>query len=80
MSDVGSEKATYNKAELQKLVPKLPASEETCEIETPTGERFEVPLYQPVMGPKVIDGSSMYKKTGLLTFDPGFTSTASCVS
>ncbi|MGE0613813.1 MAG: citrate (Si)-synthase, partial [Hyphomicrobiales bacterium] len=30
------------------------------------------------LGPEVIDVSSLYKDTGKFTFDPGFTSTASC--
>ncbi|MGE3625106.1 MAG: citrate synthase [Hyphomicrobiales bacterium] len=32
------------------------------------------------LGPEVIDVSSLYKDTGKFTFDPGFTSTASCES
>jgi citrate synthase len=32
------------------------------------------------MGPKAIDGRILNQKTKLYTFDPGFTSTASCVS
>jgi citrate synthase len=33
-----------------------------------------------VIGPKALDGNLLNKKTGLFTYDPGFTSTASCVS
>lgn len=32
------------------------------------------------MGADTIDISSLYKNTGKFTFDPGFTSTASCKS
>jgi citrate synthase len=46
----------------------------------PTGEIHEIPLYEPVIGPKALDGNVLSKKTGMFTFDPGFTSTASCVS
>jgi citrate synthase len=37
-------------------------------------------MYAPVLGPEVLDGPELHKKTGMYTFDPGFTSTASCVS
>ena len=37
-------------------------------------------MYTPVLGPKALDGQVLSKKTGYFTFDPGFTSTASCVS
>lgn len=32
------------------------------------------------IGPDVIDIGSLYKQTGAFTYDPGFTSTASCES
>ncbi|MFN7169533.1 MAG: citrate/2-methylcitrate synthase, partial [Pannonibacter sp.] len=32
------------------------------------------------IGPSVVDISSLYKDTGMFTYDPGFTSTASCES
>lgn len=41
---------------------------------------YDLPIYQPSIGPDVIDISTLYKQTGALTFDPGFTSTASCES
>lgn len=44
------------------------------------GENYEFPVYQGSVGPDVIDISSLYSKTGAFTFDPGFTSTASCRS
>ena len=46
----------------------------------PDGKKHEIPMYQPIIGPKVVDGSVINKKTHMYTFDPGFTSTASCVS
>ena len=62
------------------LIPELPQSEEEYIIEMPNGDKHDIPVYQPNMGPKAIDGRVLYKKTGHLTYDPGFTSTASCVS
>ncbi len=43
-------------------------------------ETFEFPVLDGTVGPSVIDIRSLYAKTGLFTYDPGFTSTASCDS
>ncbi|HXE20696.1 citrate synthase [Castellaniella sp. UC4442_H9] len=40
----------------------------------------EFPMYKGTIGPDVVDVRSLYGKTGLFTFDPGFKSTASCES
>ena len=40
----------------------------------------ELPVLQGTIGPDVIDVQALYKQTGLFTYDPGFTSTASCTS
>ena len=61
-------------------IPRLPESKEKCTVTMPGGEVHEIPLYQPVIGPKALDGGVLTKKTGMFTYDPGFTSTASCVS
>ena len=39
-------------------------------------ETFEFPVLSGSVGPDVIDIRSLYAKTGLFTYDPGFTSTA----
>jgi len=41
---------------------------------------WDFPVYQASVGPDVIDIASLYKETGCFTYDPGFTSTASCDS
>ncbi|MDJ0614412.1 MAG: citrate synthase [Rhizobiaceae bacterium] len=41
---------------------------------------WEFPVYQASVGPDVIDITALYKETGCFTYDPGFTSTASCDS
>ena len=46
----------------------------------PNGEKHDIDLFEPNMGPKALNGQQLHNKTGLFTFDPGFTSTASCVS
>lgn len=43
-------------------------------------ETYEFPLLDGSVGPSVIDIRSLYAKTGLFTYDPGFTSTAACDS
>ena len=40
----------------------------------------ELPIFQGSVGPDVIDIRALYKDTGMFTYDPGFTSTASCES
>ncbi len=42
--------------------------------------RHELPLLSGSLGPDVIDIRRLYAETGLFTYDPGFTSTASCRS
>src|SRR3989337_2221628 len=38
------------------------------------------PVYPGTIGPEVVDISKLYAQTGMFTYDPGFTSTASCES
>ena len=44
------------------------------------GQDFEYPVLSGSVGPDVIDIRKLYGQTGMFTFDPGFTSTASCES
>ncbi|WP_417269603.1 citrate synthase [Celeribacter sp.] len=44
------------------------------------GNSFELPVYSPTEGPDVIDIRKLYADAGVFTYDPGFTSTASCDS
>ncbi|MFK8034576.1 MAG: citrate synthase [Hyphomicrobiales bacterium] len=44
------------------------------------GKTYELPIHDGTVGPEVVDISSLYKQTDRFTFDPGFTSTASCES
>ena len=45
-----------------------------------TGQSIEIPVLSGTEGPNVLDIRSLYKDTGMFTYDPGFTSTASCNS
>ena len=44
------------------------------------GHHWEFPVLSGTMGPDVIDIRKLYADTGCFTFDPGYTSTASCES
>ena len=45
-----------------------------------TGESFEYEIIEGTRGPSVVDITTFYKDSGMFTYDPGFTSTASCKS
>lgn len=45
-----------------------------------SGQSIELPVLEGTHGPAVIDIRTLFKQTGLLTYDPGYLSTASCRS
>ncbi|AQX18248.1 MULTISPECIES: citrate synthase [unclassified Bartonella] len=47
---------------------------------TVNGKKIELPVRKGTIGPDVIEIASLYKETDTFTYDPGFTSTASCES
>ncbi len=44
------------------------------------GTEYELPMMSPTAGPDVIDIRKLYGQAGVFTYDPGYTSTASCDS
>ncbi len=44
------------------------------------GKTYEFPILDATVGPSVVDISTLYKETGMFTYDEGYTSTASCRS
>ena len=52
---------------------------QVAKVDTTSGE-YEFDVLDGTLGPSVIDISSLYGNTGQFTYDPGFTSTASCES
>ena len=44
------------------------------------GKQYDFNIMHPTMGQDVIDIRSLFKESGMFTYDPGFTSTASCSS
>ncbi len=49
-------------------------------INNTNGEKYEFDILDSTKGSGVIDVRNLYAATGLFTYDPGFTSTASCTS
>jgi citrate synthase len=49
-------------------------------VTLPDGRSLEFPVLDGSVGPEVIDIRSLYGKSGMFTYDPGFMSTASCNS
>ena len=45
-----------------------------------SGKSWEMPILKATVGPPVIDVRRLYSDTGFFTYDPGYTSTASCDS
>ncbi len=43
-------------------------------------KNHDLPLYEGTTGPEVIDISRLYDEAGVFTYDPAYTSTASCES
>ena len=48
--------------------------------QTTQNTEVELPVLSGTLGPDVIDIRRLYAQTGLFTYDPGFTSSASCTS
>ncbi|MGH8468579.1 MAG: citrate synthase [Gammaproteobacteria bacterium] len=57
-----------------------PGSATITLIDKASGRRVEMPLLGGTLGPSVIDIRKLYSELGYFTYDPGFTSTASCES
>ena len=45
-----------------------------------SGQSYEIPVLKGTEGPNVLDIRKLYHETGMFTYDPGYTSTASCES
>src|SRR3954453_17842197 len=54
-------------------------TDRTASLNTPNG-KFDYPVLDGTVGPEVIDIRKLYGEAGVFTYDPGFTSTASCES
>ena len=52
----------------------------TASLSIAGGEPATLPVLDGTLGPSVVDVRKLYSATGHFTYDPGFTSTASCTS
>lgn len=62
------------------LIPNIPKSTENCTLIIPGKEPVELPILTSTDDTKFIDIRNLNAKTGMFTYDPGFTCTASCAS
>lgn len=54
-------------------------SDKTAKLDV-AGKTPDFPVLEGTLGPEVVDIRKLYGQTGVFTYDPGFTSTASCES
>jgi citrate synthase len=54
-------------------------TDQTVSMKMPGGDH-DYPVLEGTVGPEVVDIRKLYPQTGMFTYDPGFTSTASCES
>ncbi|MBU6141392.1 MAG: citrate synthase [Proteobacteria bacterium] len=52
----------------------------SAKLVLPNGKEISLPIREASVGQDVIDISSLYKESGMFTYDPGFLATASCES
>ena len=57
----------------------MPKKNKTISLKTNSGS-FELDVKKATVGPNVIDLKRLYGQTGLFTFDPSYSATASCES
>ena len=53
---------------------------ESAKLTLPNGKEINLPIRKATAGQDVIDITSLYKESGMFTYDPGFLATASCES
>ena len=54
--------------------------DKTATLKMPDGKNLEFPVLSGTTGPDVVDIRTLYGRSGMFTYDPGFMSTASCSS
>jgi citrate synthase len=55
-------------------------ADKTAQLKLPDGKTLDFPVLAGSVGPDVVDIRTLYGKSGMFTYDPGFLSTASCSS
>lgn len=59
---------------------KLPPVADSTATLILNNQKIALPVYKGTTGPDVVDVRKLYNQAGVFTYDPGFTSTASCQS
>jgi citrate synthase len=54
--------------------------DKTATLKLPDGKTLDFPVLSGTIGPDVVDIRTLYGKSGMFTYDPGYLSTASCSS
>jgi citrate synthase len=55
-------------------------ADKTATLKLPDGKTLDFPVLAGTLGPEVVDIRTLYGRSGMFTYDPGFLSTASCSS
>src|SRR5437660_4241124 len=55
-------------------------ADKNATLKLPDGKSLEFPVLSGTTGPDVVDIRTLYGKSGMFTYDPGYLSTASCSS
>jgi citrate synthase len=55
-------------------------ADKTATLKLPDGKTLDFPVLDGTTGPEVVDIRTLYGRSGMFTYDPGFLSTASCSS
>jgi citrate synthase len=55
-------------------------ADKTATLKLPDGKMLDFPVLDGTLGPEVVDIRTLYGRSGMFTYDPGFLSTASCSS
>jgi citrate synthase len=55
-------------------------ADKTAQLKLPDGKTLDFPVLSGSTGPDVVDIRTLYGKSGMFTYDPGYLSTASCSS
>ncbi len=67
-------------SEAKKVVESINTDKTFTLTDNTTGEKVDLPVLHGTAGPDVLDVRKLYAQTNHFTFDPSFTSTASCKS
>ena len=55
-------------------------ADKNATLKLPDGKSLDFPVLSGTTGPDVVDIRTLYGKSGMFTYDPGYLSTASCSS